>query len=340
MSWLGHKKNLYNYPIERICVIQLLRAIDPKLILFPTYNDSTMTLRQLEIFYAIMQAGSVTGAARTLNVSQPAISGALKYAEQRLKMKLFERIGGRLHPTPEAVSILPDVSEIFGRIDTLQRVMQEMRDGRSGSIVVATSPTLANAYLPQAIGLFHKVSPQVRISIHSLPTPLVIERVAKREADIGLVYAPVLDPSVEAEDLAITEIACVIPKTHPLAQKQQICAADLVGESVISLGPNTMLGNLIEETSRKFGGAAPVIQIEASSSLTACLLVAEGAGIALIDKATASSRKFNDLEFRSYEPKISVPINLIYQRARPRARATVQLADFLKKVVAVAQAAG
>ena len=299
-----------------------------------------MTLRQPEIFYAIMQAGSVTGAARALNVSQPAISGALKYAEQRLKMKLFERIGGRLCPTPEAVAILPDVSEIFGRIDTLQRVMQEMRDGRSGSIVVATSPTLANAYLPQAIGLFHKVSPQVRISILSLPTPLVIERVARREADIGLVYAPVLDPAVEAEDLAITEIACVLPKSHALTHKQYICAEDLVGESVISLGPNTMLGMLIEDTSRKFGGVAPVVQIEASSSLTACLLVAEGAGIALIDKATASSRKFDDLVFRRYEPKIAVPINLIYQRARPRARATVQLAEFLKKVVADSQSTG
>ena len=296
--------------------------------------DFTMTLRQLEIFYAIMQAGSVTGAARTLNVSQPAISGALKYAEQRLKMKLFERIGGRLYPTPEAIAILPDVSEIFGRIDTLQRVMQEMRDGRSGSIVVATSPTLANVYLPQAIGLLHKVSPQVRISILSLPTPLVIERVARREADIGLVYAPVLDPGVEAEDLATTEIACVLPKTHRLAHKHQICAADLDGESIISLGPNTMLGMLIEETSRRFGSIAPVIRIEASSSLTACLLVAEGAGIALIDRATASSRAFDTLEFRSYEPKILVPINLIYQRARPRARATVQLAGFLKKVVA------
>ena len=291
-----------------------------------------MNLRQLEVFYAIMQAGSATGAARALNVSQPAISGVLKYTEQRLKMKLFERIGGRLHPTPEAIAILPDVREIFGRVDTLQRSMQEMRDGRSGRIVIAASPTLVNAYLPQAIGLLRKRSPLVEISILSLPTPLAIERVARREADIGLVYAPVLDRGVEFEDLATTEIACVAPKSHALARRRHICAADLVNESVISLGPATLLGMLIEEASRKSGEAAPLIRIEASSSLTACLLVAEGAGVALVDRSAAASRKFDDLAFRPYRPKIGVPIKLIYPRERPRARATLQLAEHLKKV--------
>lgn len=291
-----------------------------------------MNLRQLEVFYAIMQAGSVTGAALKLNVSQPAISGVLKHTEQRLKMKLFERIRGRLYPTPEATALLPDVSEIFGRVDTLRRSLQEMRDGRSGRIVVATSPTLVNAFLPRAIGLFRKHSPLVEISILSLPTPLAVERVASREADMGLVYAPVLDRGVEAEELTVTEIACVLPKSHALARKRHISAADLAGESVISLGPLTMLGALIEEASRTSGEVAPVIRIEAGSSLTACLLVAEGAGVALVDRAAAASRKFDDLAFRPYRPKIPVPIHLIYPRERPRARATMQLAENLKHV--------
>ena len=291
-----------------------------------------MNLRQLEVFYAIMQAGSVTAAARALNVSQPAVSGVLKYAEQRLGMKLFERIGGRLHPTPEAQAILPDAREIFGRIDTLQRTMHELRDGRAGRIVVATSPTLVNAFLPRAIGLLRKRNPLVEISILSLPTPLVIERVARREADLGVVYAPVLDKGVEADDLATTEITCVVPKNHPLARKRQITAPDLAGESVISLGHLTRLGMLIEEASRKAGTSAPVIRIEASSSLTACLLVAEGAGVALVDRAAAASRKFDDLAFRPYRPRIPVPIKIIYPRERPRSLATRRLAESLKKV--------
>ncbi len=66
-----------------------------------------MNLRQMEVFHAIMRSGSVTGAARQLNVSQPAISATLRHCEAQLGMKLFERAGSGLQPTPEAHAIFP-----------------------------------------------------------------------------------------------------------------------------------------------------------------------------------------------------------------------------------------
>lgn len=292
-----------------------------------------MNLRQLEVFYAIMQAGSVTAAARNLNVTQPAVSNVLKHAEQQLKFKLFERIGGRLHPTPEASDLLPDVNEIFGRVGTLNRVMQEMRDGRTGRLVIATSPTLVHAFLPRAIALFRSRSPAVHVSIQSLPTPLVVERVARREVDMGIVYAPVADPGVDAEELVVTEIACVVRKKHPLARKRHISAEDLGGESVISLGATTRLGMLIEDECRKAGVPIPDVAIEASSSLAACLLASEGAGVALVDRSTSLSGKFGDLVFKSFRPRISVRVQLIYPRDRPRSRAVVHLSEQLQRMV-------
>jgi DNA-binding transcriptional LysR family regulator len=292
-----------------------------------------MNPRQLEVFYAIMRAGSVTGAARALNVTQPAISNMLKHTEQQLRFKLFERIGGRLHPTPEATELMPDVGEIFARIDTLNRVVQEVRDGRSGRLVVATSPTLVNAFLPRAVALFRERSPAVRITIQSLPTPLVIERVARREVDMGLAYAPVTDSGVEAEALVSTEIACVLPKQHRLARKRSVAAADLQAESVISLGPTTRIGALIEEECRASGVPPPVVGIEASSSLAACLMVSEGAGVGLVDRATSLSGKFGDLAFRPFRPRIAVTVHLVYPRGRPRSRSAVQLSEHLRRIV-------
>ena len=292
-----------------------------------------MNLRQLEVFYAIMQAGSVTGAARTLNVTQPAISNVLKHAEQQLQFRLFERIGGRLHPTPEATDLLPDVNEIFGRIATLNRVVQEVRDGRTGRLVLATSPTLVNAFLPRAVALFRQKSPAVRITIQSLPTPLVIERVAHREVDMGIVYAPATDGGIEAEDLVATEMACVVPRNHPLARKRVIHAADLDGLPVISLGAATRLGALIEAECRKAGAPVPEVGIEASSSLAACLMVSEGAGVGLVDRATSLSGKFGDLAFRTFRPRIAVTVQLVYTRGRPRSRGAVQLSEQLRRIV-------
>ena len=280
-----------------------------------------------------MQAGSVTAAARNLNITQPAVSNVLKHAEQQLEFKLFQRIAGRLHPTPEASDLLPDVSEIFGRVGTLNRLIQDIRDGRSGRLVIATSPTLVHAFLPRAIALFRSRSPAVHVSIQSLPTPLAIERVARREVDMGIVYAPVADPGVDAQDLVTTEIACVVRKKHALARKRRISAADLAGESVISLGATTRLGTLIEEECRKAGAPIPHVAIEASSSLAACLMAAEGAGVALVDGSTALSGKIGDLVYRPFHPRIRVRVQLIYPRDRPRSRAAVQLAQQLQRTV-------
>ncbi|MFP3564569.1 LysR family transcriptional regulator [Paraburkholderia sp. SIMBA_030] len=287
-----------------------------------------MNLRQLEVFHAIMQSGSVTGAARALNVSQPAISAVLKHAEQRLGMKLFERISGRLSPTPEASALLPDVDDIFSRIDTLSRTMQAMRDGRTGRILVATTPTLANGIFPRVLGLFRKQSPNVHVSLRSVPTPLAIEAVGFRHADMGVIYGPVDNAGVESEFLATTEIVCALPRRHRLTRKKTITFKDLVGESVISIGATTMLGKLIDNAARLSGTEVPAATIDASSSLTACLLVAEGVGVALVDRTVITS----PLVFRPFLPTVSVSIQLIFPHARPRSRATQSMSEVLKRV--------
>ena len=290
-----------------------------------------MTLRQLETLYAIMRAGSITAAARNLHVTQPAVSAVLKHAEQQLRMTLFERIGGRLHPTPEALSLLPDLEEIFGRIDTVSRTMQELRDGRTGKLVLATSPTLVNAFLPQAIAALRAATPKLNVVVHSLPTSMAIARVSRREADMGLVYAPVADGALDAEDLITSEMAVVVPHGHALAQQAAVQARDLRDESVISTGPGTRLGALVEEACRREGETPPSIGIEASSSLAACMMVSCGAGVGLVDRSIELSGRFDDLAFRPFRPRIEVRIQLVFPRDRPRSRASMQLADWLQR---------
>jgi DNA-binding transcriptional LysR family regulator len=210
-------------------------------------------------------------------------------------------------------------------------VIEELRDGRTGKVVIATSPTLVNALLPQAVAALRKSSPRLKILVESLPTSLAVARVSRREADIGVVYAPVADSAIDAEDLLTSELACVLPAGHALAGKKEIRAADLAGESVISTGPMTRLGMLLEQACRADGELPPPIGIEASSSLTACMMVSCGAGVALVDRSIQQCGKFDELVFKPFRPRTSVLIQLIYPRDRPRSRASLQLAAWLKK---------
>lgn len=290
-----------------------------------------MNLRHLEVFHAVMQAGSVTGAAHLLNVTQPAISNVLRHAEQQLRFKLFERIAGRLQPTPEAADLFPDVQEIFGRIDTLNRSVDEIRGGRIGRLVIAASPTFVNAYLPKAVSRLREHSPGARVTIHALPTAKTIEeRVARREVDIGLVYAPVLDPSVVVEQVATSSVVCAVPRKSPLARRKELGPGDLTASTVVTTGPTTRIGMAMREVYGAHGLPMPVVAVEVNSSQAACLMAAEGVGIGLVDIATVLQYPLPDVEFRPFRPHIELSLCLIYPRDRPRSRLAVRLAEGLR----------
>src|SRR5262245_41523562 len=110
-------------------------------------RSATMNLRQMEVFHAIMVTGSVTDAARLLNVTQPAVSAVLKHCEDRLGLRLFVRAGGRLRPTDEAKALFPDVAAVFGRLDAVGRLTQDLVGGRLGTLSIAAAFPIANGYL-------------------------------------------------------------------------------------------------------------------------------------------------------------------------------------------------
>lgn len=294
-----------------------------------------MNLRHIEVFYAIMQAGSVTGAAHLLNVTQPAVSNVLRHAEQQLGLRLFERIAGRLQPTPEAYDLFPDVQEIFGRIGTLNRLVEEMQGGRTGRLAIAASPTLVNAYLPRAIAQIKVKSAQV--TIQSLPTALAIERVARREVDLGFVYGPVNDPAVTVEPLGATDLVCALHHQSPLAKRKVLGPQHLTNATIVSTGRSTRIGVAVKEACELHTLPTPEVTIEVNSSLAACLMAAEGVGVGLVDRATANQYAPSNVVFRPFRPLVELQLCLIFPKSRPKSRATLRFADALRGLIEAGQ---
>src|SRR3546814_5490968 len=127
----------------------------------------------MEVFHAIMVTGSITGAARLLNVTQPAVSTVLKHCESQLKMKLFVRVAGRLQPTAEAEAVFPQAASIFGRLDAVSRLTQDLVGGRLGTLSIAAAFPIANGYLAKALARFVSRRPNLRATLQSLTSPPV-----------------------------------------------------------------------------------------------------------------------------------------------------------------------
>lgn len=288
-----------------------------------------MNLRQLEVFHAIMRTGSVTGAARLLNVTQPAISTVLRHCESQLRMKLFDRVGGRLRPTPEAHAIYPDIANIFQRVDTVTRMTRDLVSGRLGHITVAATFAAANGPLAAAVAQFVKERPAVKVSIHALPSVQVVARVARREADFGLAFAPFDDPAVEAEVLAVSDIACIMLAGHPLAALPCVAIEELAGQDIITYAPHTAIGNPVEQA---FAAAKVELarRIQVNYSMTAFILAARGAGIALVEPLLLRTTPIPSLVVRPLRPRIKVRTMLVHPVGRPLTKTGGALVSLLR----------
>ena len=99
-----------------------------------------MRLRQIEVFHAIYTSGSMTNAAKLLNVSQPSVSKVLAHAEQQLGYPLFDRVKGKLVATPEADRLFGLVSNVFDHVEQLRRVAVNLRASDVGKIRIAATP--------------------------------------------------------------------------------------------------------------------------------------------------------------------------------------------------------
>jgi DNA-binding transcriptional LysR family regulator len=241
-----------------------------------------MRLRQIEVLHAIMQTGSVTGAAKLLNVSQPSVSTVLQHMEAQLGMQLFRRSGGRLKPSPEAEALLPEVSEIFRRVNRLSQNARALARGRLGRITVAGTLALSNGYIVDAVSIFGKSHPDVDVTIHSLQTPDIIERVMAREINLGVCYGEINNSGLLIEELAKGAMICVMPENHPLANKKSIEITDLAGETLITYDDGDVLRAKVESLFEEFD-VHPNLSLQVSQTITAIRLVHHGAGLALVE---------------------------------------------------------
>jgi len=172
-----------------------------------------MRLRHIEVFNAVMLTGSVSAAARLINITQPAVSRSLQHAELQLGFALFQRAKGRLTPTTEALTLYPHIERLFAQLDEVQRLASSLRSASGGGeLRILTVMALSYEALPRALKLFRARHPGVAVSIEALHSPQIMSALLLQEADVGFVFSPSVHPSLTQETLADTGIVCVVPK--------------------------------------------------------------------------------------------------------------------------------
>lgn len=241
-----------------------------------------------------MRYGSITAAAKRLNVTQPAVSRLIADLESGLGFQLFLREAGRIIATPEARDFFGEVERMYYGLDRLERVGREIRDLRRASFRIASLPMISFDTLPRALGHFLSAHPGVKVTHDVYSSERIVDLVSSRQVDLGVAQMDHLQRQ-DLRRLASYRCQCVcaVPRHHPLSTRASIGPTELDGVPLVALAHHTLTAAHVVQ---RFADAGVELHVamECQPSYAACAMAAQGLGIAIVDPLTT----------RAFEPQL------------------------------------
>lgn len=245
-----------------------------------------ISLRHIEVFRAVMMAGSVTRAAVLLRTSQPTVSRELGALEDILEVALFVREHGRLTPTAEANILFDEVRRSYTGLERVAGVALALKRFERGQLSVACLPTFAQTLLPGACRAFLAGYPAVRIAVAPQESPLLEESLGAQRHDLGLSESELAPQGTMTEEVFSGDMVCVLPSSHPLAGREVLDLADFADQAFISLSVLDIYRRRLDDLFDA-AGVRRDVAIETASAASVCAMVRQGLGVAIVNPLTA-----------------------------------------------------
>jgi DNA-binding transcriptional LysR family regulator len=285
----------------------------------------------MEVFRAVMIAGSVSNAARLLRVSQPGISRLLRHIEDKLDVSLFERIKGRLVPTPEAEALFEEIKQLWKGVERAQHLASNITEAGTRQLRLIVTPSLASYVVPRAVCELLKKHPKIHVRAEITTKPHITNALLNNDVDLGLSIAPIHHPNITEDRIASGRLICVVSRQHPLAALAEIRLRKLAEYPLISYSRDIDHGQIIDDAFLK-AGMERDIAIEVMSGQAACWFVRQGDGIALIDEFAVAGDSFPDLQRIALKPEIRFDVNVATNQFRPLSSVLKEFVGMLRRI--------
>lgn len=290
-----------------------------------------MRLRHIEIFHAVYLNGTVSAAARSLNISQPAVTKTLKHAEQMLGFPLFDRRGGRLVPTEDAHTIFKDAADIHERVASLRKATRNLRRG-SGSLRVSALPSLALDVLPRAVAQFSRKHPEVYLDLQTLHHEEIGRTLYEHQADIVIAYRIPPDLPVISDWLGEGELGLLYRYDDFAEAPGRVSLETVCDRRFISLAQSGPIGDLLRRELGRSGTELNEV-LSARTFYIASALVREGIGMAVLDNFTAVAAVDDMVAFRPLQPALAFDVYGVTLESRPFSHAAREFLDIFRSCI-------
>jgi DNA-binding transcriptional LysR family regulator len=293
-----------------------------------------MDTRQLAAFCAVVERRSFSQAAERLGVTQPAVSLQVRALEERLGRKLLDRSGRRVEPTEAGRRLYRGAQRMLNLEEQLVAELAAEETGElQGTLAIGASTGPGAHLVPVLLCEFQRGWPELRVALTIADTQGVIEQVAERELELGVVGAPSRHRALVFEPLVHDEIALAVPPGHRFARRT-LTLEQLREETLISMQEGAGVRHVVEDELRRAGlrprELEPRLELGLQESVKSA--VAAGYGVAFISRTaiegelaagTLATAKVRGLE----------PTRQIYV-VRPRGRMLTRAAEAFLAFVA------
>lgn len=290
-----------------------------------------MDLRQLEMFLAVMESGGYSRASRHLHVSHSAIHRQVRILEHEIGSPLLIRDGRHVEPTEAGNLITETAQRIRQEVLDAQRQINELNQLQHGHLTIGTGSSVLVFFLPSIIQQYQKQFPGVEIYLSTGTADHVIEDVANRKLDLGIVFNPtdVLRdaPEIQHEFLYAEEWVWAVGKNHPLSSRRRVSLSDLAQYPLIMLPKKSHVRRACERLFANHG-ISPKITMELENEEAIDKLVEVNAGLALRSKHRVRNGKIHCFEIAGKQ--ILSEVGMVYTARGYSLRAVREFAQLCR----------
>jgi LysR family hydrogen peroxide-inducible transcriptional activator len=247
-----------------------------------------MDIRQLELFVAAAETGSISRAATRCAIAQPSLSQQIRKLEESLGARLFDRLARGVALTDAGQALLPRARAILAQVrDARDNLSQDITQGRA-ALAIGAIPTIAPYLLPPALERLRADFPHAAITVREDLTERLLNALVDHEIDAAILAAPIDHDLITLEPLGAEPLLAVLPARHPLASRDRLTPADLRDEPTIILDEMHCLGKQIHD----FCAARRLARNTVCTSTqlaTVLAFVARGLGVSIVPAMAAAN---------------------------------------------------
>jgi len=244
-------------------------------------SHDPLSIRQIEVFVALVQERSFTRAAKHLHLSQSTVSGHIADLERRLGVRLVERERKGVRTTPAGEALLGPARDILLAERNARQAIEELSGLLKGTLTLGGSTIPAAYLLPAMLARFHAAYPGVKLTVHTGDSKSILDSVRQAGIEAGVVGVPPATDDIESLEVGRDKLVLIMDPGHNLARRQSLEVRDLLAQPIVMRESGSGTRAATERALRSLLGPTAGVRLPVACEVgsTEALKAAVGAGL-------------------------------------------------------------